>query len=753
MSSRQLLSALVLVLVSVCAAAQTPVSGRVTDPTGGAVTGATVTLAGPGAAAPVVITTGSDGSFAFPIVPPGASVLTVQAAGFQRWSRAVDPASLTGPVDVVLPIPGFSESVAVTAPRLEEESPQALERVGVRVQTITSTQIQGGGYYDLAQTLQALVPGLFLMPRSGPFDYVSASLQGSRTNEILWLVDGVRISNRLYNSVTPVDTIPANMIERIEIIEGGQGLIYGTSAVAGVINVVTKSFADATNGQVQGGFDSNRGGHTSFFTRGTARDHKFVAFASKDQAQGYQNFPSSQYQPSATDRRRSYDVVTLGGKYAYDFSKNTRLSAGYQTNRVTLDNLRPARSGASQVGGHAAAFNERQEQIFNAKLDYSPRRDAEFFFKTYYHQWDSQWTERRNVASAPGTTRTISDGEFWGFKDYGANVLAKLTPTRGLEYVGGYEFQNYRGSDEVLLIDPTSETVHALFGQLRTTRALFEKASLSLGARFNAPSNSQTAAVWNASGQYDFTAGFFARGTVGTAFRYPDAYELFAKDPTCCFGNPNLAPERSTNLNASLGHRVAAGSTTLTMEVVGFYRRVKDLIVDVDDGSGETTITANQPDLVRVRGVQLVGSAAFAPAVSASLSYTYSRSQQSNELSGGFDALTGIPANQVDATVDLHPVRAPFGLTLSVNGVGRITDSVSGLGAIAGGRYTVVDLSGRYFLDARRQHRVNVRLENLFNEEYTTLHARGFQDASGSAYLVNTLGVPRTLHVSYSLGF
>jgi len=40
------------------------------------------------------------------------------------------------------------------------------------------------------------VPGLFLTPKAGPFDYVTASLQGSRTNEILWLVDGVRISNR-----------------------------------------------------------------------------------------------------------------------------------------------------------------------------------------------------------------------------------------------------------------------------------------------------------------------------------------------------------------------------------------------------------------------------------------------------------------------------------------------------------------------------------------------------------------------------
>lgn len=86
-----------------------------------------------------------------------------------------------------------------------------------------------------------MVPGLYLTPLGGAFSYVSASFQGLRTNEILWLVDGVRISSRLYNSVTPIDTLPAHMVGRIEVLEGGQGLFYGTMAVGGVINVVTYS--------------------------------------------------------------------------------------------------------------------------------------------------------------------------------------------------------------------------------------------------------------------------------------------------------------------------------------------------------------------------------------------------------------------------------------------------------------------------------------------------------------------------------
>ena len=751
MTFRTFFFAACLSLLAMTAFAQT-VTGRVTDPQGGAVANAAVTLSGPGASTPGSTRTGGDGSFSFPNVAPGLYVLGVESPGFQRWTQALTVDASMAPISVVLPIPGFTENVAVAAPKLEEELPQEIEKTGVRVQTITSAQIENGAYVDVAQALQSLVPGLFLTPKAGAFDYVSVSLQGSRTNEILWLVDGVRISNRLYNGTTPLDTIPAHMVERIEVVEGGQGLFYGTQAVAGVINVVTKSFTEVSNGRVQGGFDTNDGRHLNLFARTTKNGNKVVVFASRDQADGYQNFPTSQYAASTTDRNRSYEVTTVGGKYAYDFSKSVRLSAMYQRSEVDLDNLRPARSSARQTGGLQSAFNARTEHIASGKLDVTPRQDLELFFKGYYHRWDSAYNERLNVSGQPGSTTIISDNEFWGYRDSGASVLARFSPDKRLEYFAGYDLQRYSGRDDVLLIAPNAEVVHALFGQVRTTRALMPKATFALGARYNAPTHAANAGVWNASGQYDFTPTLFARATVGTAFRYPDAYELFAQDPTCCFGNANLEPEKSTNFNGSLAHRLMAGETVVTLEATGFYRRVTNLIVDVDDGSGDTTVTANSPEKVRVKGVTLSGSGQFTPAVSGSLSYTYAKSER-NDLAGGYSAITGIPANQVQATLDLHPTRVPVGVTLTVNEVGKLNDSVSGFGRVPSGDYTVVDLSGRVFLDSKRQHRVNLRLENLFDEDYATGHARGFLDNSSSPFLVRRLGVPRTFHVSYSFGF
>src|SRR5580704_8763600 len=140
------------------------------------------------------------------------------------------------------------EQVTVTANRLEEEMPQELAKYGTRVDVITSAQIKNGGYVDIAQALETLAPGVFIAPKNGPFDYVHASFQGSTTGDILWLVDGIRINNRLYNGTTPLDTLPASIVDRIEILEGGQALFYGTQAVAGVVNIVTKQFSDQPDG-------------------------------------------------------------------------------------------------------------------------------------------------------------------------------------------------------------------------------------------------------------------------------------------------------------------------------------------------------------------------------------------------------------------------------------------------------------------------------------------------------------------------
>ncbi len=200
-------------------------------------------------------------------------VIATAIAGVSLWDSRIAIAQSTE-----------IDEIFVLEKRIEETLPLDLSRYGSRLEIITAEDIERQGFTDIGQSLQRLVPGLFVAPKNGPFDYFSGSLQGSRSQDILWLIDGVRIANRLYNSTMPLDTIPANMVERIEVLKGGQGIFYGTQSVSGVVNIVTKGFSKERDGRVSAGVNSNNGYYAGGYLRGSVSDHEFVLYASKDDA-------------------------------------------------------------------------------------------------------------------------------------------------------------------------------------------------------------------------------------------------------------------------------------------------------------------------------------------------------------------------------------------------------------------------------------------------------------------------------------
>jgi outer membrane cobalamin receptor len=636
------------------------------------------------------------------------------------------------------------DEVVVTAKSLEDELPQQLSQYGVRVDTISAAQIKNGGYLDVAGALEALSPGLYISPRNGPFDYVQISLQGSRTTDVLWLVDGIRINNRLYAGTTPLDTLPAGLIERIEVLDGGQALFYGTQAVAGAINIVTKGFSDHPDGAISVGYDTNQAQQYNGYYRDTLGNNHFVVYATHDQAPGIQPFPDDEFQPSGTDRRRFYKVTSLGAKYAYDFADNLTFTAAYEHTNANLDFAQPELT--------AIAYNQRNEDLVSAKIDYAPSDEFKLYIKDYYHWWYSHYTEFDNVIGSPGTLTTIDDHDFWGFKDYGVNLLTQIAVNRGFEYLGGYDFQNYTGKDVVLVIQQQTEHVNAFFGQVRTTPDLIPNAHFAAGLRYNIPSVGESAVVWNGSGQYDFSKSLFVRTTFGTAFRLPTAEELFANDPEDERGNPNLKPETSTNANLSIGGVADLGPASLKWELIGFYRDIKNLIdYATFDPDTNQDVFGNVAGTVITRGVEATLEGTITASLSGNFSATYNKTRQS----GSEVQFNQIPVTQVKLGFDYHPPGAPYGASVNIVHLGNVDDMPLGsdAGRFGYGNYTVVDLGARLFLDSHRHQRIDLHLNNAFDRTYASSLGHGVDDVSGDAYVVHNLALPRTFGVNYTYSF
>ncbi len=637
------------------------------------------------------------------------------------------------------------EELYVVGQRLEETMPQELAAFGNRLELLGADQLKLGGFDDLSQALQMQVPALYVAPKNGPFDYMNCSLQGSRCEDILWLVDGVRTANRLYNTTAPLDTIPANMIERVEVLYGGQGIFYGTQSISGVVNIVTKSFSREPEGNVSVGFDGNDGTHVGGDFRTAIGDHQIVLFGSKDQADGFQPFPDEAYQPSGTDRDRSYDVLTVGAKYAYDFSDRSRLTLLYQRTDNDLDFARPYWAAVSK--------NERIDDWITAKWDYAPSANVDLYVKAYWHDWDTEFTEVYNDIGPGGVltgTQTVaSDHLFWGYEDYGVTGVAEFRTQNSFEYAVGYDYQRFSGEDEVWLIDDKTETAQAVYGQIRTSAAQLEHTRLALGARYNTLSDGGDRTIWNFSGQHDFSSSFYVRGQIGTSYRLPDAEELYLRD--CCEqGNPNLEPEESDNVEVGIGGAADAGRG-LRWQFIVFERHVDNLI-DIaccDDPAFPDGRFENFDETVKSDGWEVGLNLVVTDEMSVSFDYT----RTSAEFEGTGVQVQDIPESLLKLGWTYRSSQLPIDANLTLLNVGDVYDNVGGVGRVDHGNYTVIDLSGAYYLDTERRHRIGARLENALDEDYATSIGRGRLDLDNSVYPYQNLGAPRTLHVSYSYRF
>ncbi len=629
------------------------------------------------------------------------------------------------------------EEIVVVGARLEETIPLDLQQFGNRVEIITAAELQLGGFNDLSQSLQMKVPGLYLAPKNGAFDYVGCSLQGSRCQDILWLIDGVRINNRLYNSTSPLDTVPAHMVERIEVLYGGQGIFYGTQSVAGVVNVVTKSFSDSPQGRVGLAVDGNDGVHANVDYRASLGGHQIVLYASSDEADGIQPYDDEDIQPSATDRDRGYDVAMLGFKYAYDFGASSRLTLHYQHTDAELDFAR--------ANLNYDTYNARDEDIVTLKYDLQATDRVGLFIKAYSHTWDTDYTRIYNVLDSNGAItgdlQTVNDGTYWGYDDYGLTAMTRIETTGGFDFAAGYEHQRFSGSDEVLLIADKTESVDAFFGQIRTNDNLLANTRIALGIRHNSPSGEGEVAVGNLSLNHDFSESLYLRGSAGTSFRLPDAWQLYGNDPCCTLGNPDLEGEKSRNVNIGIGGR---GGSNVNWEIVAFQRAVDDLIGVVDG------MRVNTDRTVDFDGWEINLAFELGPDWSASVNYV----NTSAEAGGSSEQITDIPESTFKANLTYQSPGSPFEFVVSLVNVGDLYDSVSGgIGRVEHGGYSVVDFGGAYRFGNGSRQRIGIRLENALDEDYASSLGRSFLDADGSSYAYRNLGTPRTFHVSYGYEF
>jgi len=224
-----------LTLLSTALFAQNTASidGRVIDPTGAVVPGATITVRSSGVSHTREMQTNSEGTYRFQSLPPAEYTISAYVTGFQSEAVAVRiAAGEQRKFDALIRPASQAQQVTVTATR----SVESIASVPGSVSVVEDKQFhqQMGLSRNIADTLGKLVPGL--PPSSQAMSVYGQTMRG---RNYAVLIDGVPQSTSR-NVTRDLQTIDPAAVERVEIVRGATS-IYGDRAAGGVINIITKN--------------------------------------------------------------------------------------------------------------------------------------------------------------------------------------------------------------------------------------------------------------------------------------------------------------------------------------------------------------------------------------------------------------------------------------------------------------------------------------------------------------------------------
>ncbi len=422
------------------------------------------------------------------------------------------------------------------------------------VQVITREQIAQQAGSDLAQLLQTQAGVIVNGAYSNPAKDRSLYLRGADAAYTLILIDGQPVSDpTLLGSTFDLRLLSPEQIERIEILKGSQSTLYGNDAIAGVVNIITRSEANPSPLSVYG---SAAGGSLNTWqgtlgVRGTASR---VGYDLSYQHWTTDGLSEAASPPDSTGFDR--DGATRDGLQA------TVHLTPHEGVRVSPFIRYSAVSGHNDAGAFTDAADTYALRWLNSGLQ-TELNLGQLTLHGHYAYTRTQRTFRSQFGE------TFFDGRFHQGDLYGSLRLNDF-----LRLMVGINGQQQQMQDtSTVRTDPSVTIVSPYATLLIHTVGGF---NAELGYRFNHHSQFGSASTVSVAPSYQITPTLKAFTSLGTGFKAPTLYQLYAAP----WGNANLKPQRSRTAEAGLQWVPGDGKSTL--QATYFRRRIDDVVVFVN---------------------------------------------------------------------------------------------------------------------------------------------------------------------------
>lgn len=533
--------------------------------------------------------TDAEGRFRITVQQPEETVLVFSMVGFRRQFVPLRDADARTELRIVLePITASSGEVVVTAGRRSQVS----GTVPMSIAAVSAAGIESRNAVALDQVLRT-VPGVQMAENQVGVRGSTGFAYGTGSR-VLLLLDGVPLMGPDQNDIK-LDALPMAMIERIEVLKGPGSALYGSGALGGVINLITKNFPDrpqTTAGLFQGfyepvpyerwrgewsGADEWRG-YTGLSLSHARRVNDRLGF-----------WVSGLYRDDAgyleSSNRRSLQTF---GKLTYQTGSSTWLDvfAGYRFNRARQflywNGLNdPLRAGRILVGQDVAAGTNYVNSEVWSLLPAFRHVVSDHFF---YHLRGRVYGTASRPLDAEGNVRDRENHTYT--LRYGLEAETTWLPASGWQLISGLSFDGIQADSEFFLGDDgepvRNQPEYALFSQAEFSP--LRQLSFSAGLRFDAyeidtqETASRLSPKLNAA--WFPTEALSIRAAYGHGFRVPAVSERFVNNRDFLPLEPNLRlrPEESVGYELGITYVATAGPMALDFDLALFSNEFRNLI-------------------------------------------------------------------------------------------------------------------------------------------------------------------------------
>jgi vitamin B12 transporter len=447
--------------------------------------------------------------------------------------------------------------VVVTATRIR----QPLSEIGTSVSVMAGSQMQDQKLGLVAPAMQQL-PGVEVNQAGSAGTQTDVTIRGSTAAQTLVLIDGVDV-NTVSTGGFDFSTITTDNIEQVEVVRGSGGALYGSQAIGGVVNVISKQGEGAPKFSMlsEGG---NRGTERQVFTANGAQGKL-----------GYSGSISYQSTEGFRPVNDSSDLLSGAGRLDYQLGADTTLSgfARYVRSNVGLVNFSNSVGEALDPNAH-----QRGEfMLYKGEIDHNFTDRLVAKWSTFFVRNEIRLNNYPEPANPAFEVDDIPD-ETWA-----TNPEISYTWNSGATSLAGFDFHNRwaRIRDEFVLptFNSFSDFHHErqeYAGYIEQEETLPEgRATITGGFRVDGNSDfgEEVSPAWAVVVPLR-PLDVSLRGSYSEGFRAPSFDELFFPD----FGNPNLQPEISSEYDGGITKNFGE---LATVSVIYFSRRIHNLIVPV----------------------------------------------------------------------------------------------------------------------------------------------------------------------------